>query len=350
MNQALDCVCCGSCVADILVRPVPLAAAIGAGMMLKTDPLRLTTGGIACNSSIAMTRLGLKTAVLAYVGNDEWGEMIHRRMEREGIYSPRLLRHPSVDTSTSVVLIDPAGERTFAHYAGASCLLDKAVMLANLDLFARSRMMLLGYYSQLPALEEDLPEVLAAIRATGCRTALDAGGSGGFMQPLDRILPHLDVYVPSRIEAVHQTGQTDPRAIIDTFRGCGAPGIVGVKLDSEGALLSPAAGVYVEVPCVPPPGQIIDTTGAGDAFFAGLLTGLLRGLGVADAGCLGAATASCSITGLGAVEGIHPDRVIRVGGPHAPVQGEALMTTPRERVPAAGTPGPVIQPSTLVTK
>ena len=188
-------------------------------------------------------------------------------------------------------------------------------MLGNLDLFARSRMMLLGYYSQLPDLEEDLPEVLAAIRATGCQTAMDAGGGGGSMQPLERILPHLDVYVPSRTEAMHQTGQSDPRAILDTFRSCGAPWIVGVKLDSEGALLSPAAGVYVEVPCVPPPGPIIDTTGAGDAFFAGLLTGLLRGLGVEDAGHLGAATASCCITALGAVEGIHPDRVIRVGGP-----------------------------------
>ena len=321
MNKTLDCVCCGSCVADILVRPVPLGSAIGTGMMLKTDPLRLTTGGIACNSNIAMARLGMKTAVLAYVGDDEWGELIQRRMESEGVDCQRLLRHPNVDTSTSIVLIDPDGERTFAHYPGASCLLGKAAMLGNLDLFARSRMMLLGYYSQLPDLEEDLPEVLAAIRATGCRTAMDAGGCGGSMQPLDRILPHLDVYVPSRIEAMHQTGQSDPRAIIDAFRRCGAPGIVGVKLDSEGALLSPVPGAYMEVPCCPPPGPIIDTTGAGDAFFAGFLTGLLQEMSMEAAGCLGAAMATCCITALGASEGIHLNRVISVGGPCATVKG-----------------------------
>jgi sugar/nucleoside kinase (ribokinase family) len=210
------------------------------------------------------------------------------------------------------VLVDRGGERSFAHTAGASNLLDRSVMLGHLDLFARSRMMLVGYYSQMPKLEEDLPEVLSAIRAAGCRTALDTGGSGGSMQPLDRILPHLDVYVPSRDEAMHQTGQSDPRSIIDTFRRCGAAGILGVKLGSEGALLSPAAGEYVEVPCAPPPGPIVDTTGAGDSFFAGLLTGLLRDMSVEDAGRLGAGTATCCITALGATEGIRLDRVIRV--------------------------------------
>ncbi len=57
--------------------------------------------------------------------------------------------------------------------------MDKALFLVHLDLFARSRMTLIGYYSLMPNLEGDLPEVLAAIRGTGCRTALDAAGSGG---------------------------------------------------------------------------------------------------------------------------------------------------------------------------
>ncbi len=312
MNKTLDCVFCGSCVADLLIRPVPLQSAIGAGTVIKSDPFRLMTGGLACNAGIAMARLGMKTAMLAYVGADEWGEMIRRSLETEGVDCRRLLRHPTTGTSTSAVLVDQGGERGFAHYAGASNLLDRSVMLDNLDLFARSRMMLLGYYSQLPNLEQDLPEVLAVIRSTGCRTAVDTAGSGGSMQPLDRILPHLDVYVPSRDEAMHQTGQSDPRDIIATFRSCGAAGILGVKLGSDGALLSPAAGEYVEVPCVPPPGPIVDTTGAGDSFLAGLLTALLQEMSVADAGRLGAATAACCITALGATEGIRLDRVMSV--------------------------------------
>jgi len=309
MNKTIDCVLCGACGADLLVRPVPLQAAIGNGAVIETDPIRLATGGLACNAGIAMSRLGMKTAILAYVGTDEWGGMIRSYLEADGIDCRGLLRHPSAGTSTTAALISSSGERSFAHSGSASYRLDRKSMLANLDLFSRSRMMLVGYYSQMPDLEGDLPDVLAAIRATGCRTALDTGGSGGSMQPLDRILPHLDVYVPSRDEAMHQTGRSDPRSIIDTFRSCGATGLLGVKLGSEGALLSPAAGNYVEVPCIKPPGPIVDTTGAGDAFLAGLLTGLLRGMSVVDAGHLGAAAAACCITALGATDGIVPDRV-----------------------------------------
>ncbi len=164
--------------------------------------------------------------------------------------------------------------------------------------------MLLGYYSLLPNLESDLPEVFAAIRSVGCLTALDSAGSGGFLQPLDRILPHLDVYVPSRAEAAAQTNETDPRKILEVFRDCGAPGLLGVKLGSDGALLSPAAGDYIEIRCVTPPAPLVDTTGAGDCFYAGLLTGLLRGMSVENAGRLAAATGACCVTGFGATAGL----------------------------------------------
>jgi fructokinase len=124
------------------------------------------------------------------------------------------------------------------------------------------------------------------------------------MQPLDRLLPHLDVYVPSMNEGSHQTGLEDPRTILKLYRDCGAPGLIGVKLGSKGALLSPAAGEFIEIPAVPPPGAIVDTTGAGDCFYAGLLTGLLRGMDVARAGRLGAAAGACCVTALGATAGI----------------------------------------------
>lgn len=302
--STLDCVICGSCVADILVRPVCLDAPIGPGRLIETQPIEVTTGGIVSNSGIAMARLGMRVAALSYVGNDDWGPIIRRRLDREGVDCSRLACHPTAATSTTAVLIDPSGERSFAHCVGAPKLMDKAMFLANLDLFAGSRMMLVGYYSLMPNLEPDLPEVLAAIRRTGCRTALDAAGSGGTMQPLDRILPHVDVYVPSHAEATHQTGHADPRKIIDTYRACGAPGLLGVKLGAKGALLSPAAGQYVEVASVSPPGPVVDTTGAGDCFFAGLLTGLLKDLSVERAGRLAAATGACCVTAYGATAGV----------------------------------------------
>ena len=157
----------------------------------------------------------------------------------------------------------------------------------------------LGYYSLMPNLENDLPEVFRAIRQQGCKTALDAAGTGGTMHPLDRILPEVDVYVPSYDEAVHQTGLEDPWRIIDVYRQCGAPGIVGVKLGKKGVLLSPASKQYIEIPISTPPGDVVDTTGAGDSFFAGLLGGLIKGLPVEQAGRIGTAAAACCVTTLG---------------------------------------------------
>ncbi len=303
-KQTFDCVLCGSCVVDILVRPVPLEAPIGAGKLLEAEPIEVTTGGIVSNAGIAMSRLGMRVAAFSYTGNDDWAAVIRRNLEREAVDTRWLEPRADGATSTTAVLIDPSGERSFAHCVGAPRLLDKAHFLKHLDVFANSRMTLIGYYSLMPRLEPDLPEILTAIRQTGCRTALDAAGSGGSLQPLDRILPHLDVYVPSRAEAEHQTGERDPRRIIDVFRACGAPGVLGVKLGDAGALLSPAAGEYLEIPVVSPPGAVVDTTGAGDAYYAGLLTGLLRGMPVEQAGRLAAATGACCVTGYGATAGL----------------------------------------------
>jgi sugar/nucleoside kinase (ribokinase family) len=304
MSKDLDCVVCGSCVADLLIRPIPLDKPIGPGRLFTAEPVEITTGGVTSNTGIALARLGMKAGVLSYVGGDDFGAMIRQRLETEGIDCGRLLKHPTAPTSTTAVLIDPSGERSFAHCVGAPKLIDKQLMLANMDLFARAKIMLIGYYSLMPNLDPDLPEVFAAIRAAGCMTGLETAGDGGTMQPLDRILPQTDLYVPSREEAVHQTGQTDPRRIIDAYRDCGAPGLLGVKLGASGAMLSPARGQYIEIPPVQPPGKVVDTTGAGDSFLAGLIAGLLRGFEPEKAGRIAAAAGACCVTGYGASAGL----------------------------------------------
>jgi sugar/nucleoside kinase (ribokinase family) len=275
----------------------------------------LTTGGIVSNAGIAMARLGMRVAAFTYVGDDEWADVIRRRYAAEGIDTSSLMTHPERATSTSAVLIDPSGERSFLHCAGAPRFLDRDTMLARLDLFGRSRVMLLGYYPLMTRLQQDLPEVLAAIRAAGCLTALDAAGDGGSMEPLARILPHLDFYVPNESEAAHQTGRSEPRAMIEAFRDAGARGWLGIKLGERGALVSPQPGEFVEVAVVKAPGPVVDTTGAGDCFYGALLTGVLRGLSPADAGRLAAACGTYCVTGLGATSAVRGyDETARLAG------------------------------------
>jgi sugar/nucleoside kinase (ribokinase family) len=303
-GDAIDCIVCGTCVADILVRPVPLSQPVGAGRLFHVDPIEGTTGGIVCNTGTAMQRLGMRVAASSLVGDDLWGGVVRSRLAAERIATAAIESHPTLATSTTAVLIDPSGERSFAHHVGAPQAIDLAFIKRQAAHFGNSRLALVGYFGLLPALEPVLADALAAIKATGCQVALETGGSGGTLAQLAPALGHIDVYVPSLDEAVHQTGISDPQEIISCYRRHGAGGLVGVKLGSRGTLLSSTPGEFLEIPCVPAPGPVVDTTGAGDSFLAGLLTGILRGMPVREAGLLGAATAACCVTGLGATAGL----------------------------------------------
>src|SRR5262245_46063257 len=134
MDKTIDCVVVGSCVVDVLARPVPLTEPVGAGRLIESEPLHLTTGGIVSNAGVTMARLGMRVAAFTYVGNDEWADVIRHRYAAEGIDTSGLVTHPTGATSTTAVLIDPSGERSFAHCVGAPRLLDKAALLGQLDL------------------------------------------------------------------------------------------------------------------------------------------------------------------------------------------------------------------------
>lgn len=299
-----DCIVCGTCTADILVKPVGLAGPIGGGRLFEVDPIDVTTGGIVCNSGIAMRRLGLAVAAASIVGDDVWGGVVRRRLEAEGIGAEAVESHPAHATSSTAVLIDPSGERSFAHHVGACQAIDVAYLRRRAGAFADARLALLGYFGLLPGLETAIGEAVDVVRKAGCQVALETGGSGGTLAAIAPALPHVDLYVPSLDEAIHQTGLSDPREIVGCYRARGARGIVGVKLGSRGTLLSPRAGEFVEIPCVPAPGPVADTTGAGDSLLAGLITGILRGMPLERAGRLGAATAACCVTGVGATAGL----------------------------------------------
>jgi sugar/nucleoside kinase (ribokinase family) len=300
----VDCIICGTCVADILVRPVPLAEPVGGGKLIHVDPIDVTTGGIVCNTGIAMRRLGIRVAASSLVGADQWGSLIRSRLEAERLDTAALAVHPTLATSTTAVLIDPSGERSFAHHVGAPHAIDVAFLSSQLGFFAKSRLAVIGYFGLLPSLEPAFAEGVAVVKAAGCTVAVETAGSGGNIAELAPALRLVDIYVPSLDEAAHQTGLHDPREIVDCYRGHGAAGLVGVKLGTKGAVLSPAAGEFIDIPCVEAPGPVADTTGAGDSFLAGLLTGILRGLPTREAGLLGAATAACCVTGLGATAGL----------------------------------------------
>ena len=87
-NSAIDCVVCGSCTVDILVKPAPLRASIGTGTITFVDAIEVMTGGLVSNAGIAMARLGMQVAAFSYTGNDEWSSIIRRKYQAESIDLP----------------------------------------------------------------------------------------------------------------------------------------------------------------------------------------------------------------------------------------------------------------------
>ncbi len=303
-EKQYDAIVCGSCVVDLLVRPLPLGEAIEPGKLYEVEPLRLETGGIVSNSGATLAKLGMKVGAFSYVGNDQFGEWIRSRYLALGIDPVGLVTHPTMATSTTAVLIDNKGERTFAHCVGAPRDLSYDWFAQHRDYFAKSRAVILGYFSLMPRLEPDLPRLLAMLKELGTLVVLETAGSGGTIERLAPSLPHTDIYIPSFQEAANQTRETDPERILQTYRDHGATGVVGVKLGADGALISPTPGELIPIPPVSPPGEVVDTTGAGDAFLAGYVAGTLKGLTPLQSGRLAAAAGACCVTALGACEGL----------------------------------------------
>ncbi|MBL4701349.1 MAG: carbohydrate kinase family protein [Phycisphaeraceae bacterium] len=315
MTKSIDCIVAGSCVLDILAHPLRLDVPLSSAAVHRISPMQLTGGGLTCNSSITLARLGHVAKVFTYVGNDPWGKMVRDVLTAENVQTDLLMTHPTEPTSTTVVAIDPSGERAFIHCQGAAKRLNIQTCMDHLETLTQSSFFLAGYYSLMPDLQEDLPQLFAALRKRGVKTVMDAAGDGGSMEPLDRILPHLDIYIPSFAEATHQTGESDPQKMIDVFRDAGAAGILGVKLGEQGVMLSDQAGKYLHLPAIKPPSPVIDTTGAGDSFLAGFIAGKLRGYDMQQAGRVATAVAASCVTAMGGSTGVRNwDQTLSLGG------------------------------------
>ena len=296
----IDLVVCGSCTVDILAGPIDLSTPIGVGQLHRVDPITLSVGGIVSNACVTAARLGQRTAAFSRVGKDGWGDIVLERYRADRIDCGRLLRHDSMPTSTTVVMIDKEGQRSFVHSQGAPKAMTADDYFDAMPFFNQSRAMLLGYYPLLPNMLDQLQDVFAEIQNAGCLTALDAAGGGGTMEPLAAVLPYVDVYCPSFDEARNQTGLESPREMLQFYRRCGAKGVLGVKLGAKGAVISPHADEFFVVDAITPPLPVVDTTGAGDVFYAALLSGILKGKSVPVAAGAAAKAASISVTAAGA--------------------------------------------------
>jgi sugar/nucleoside kinase (ribokinase family) len=308
----VDVVCLGILVADAIVRPVE--GLPPRGSLDLVDEITLHGGGCALNTASALTRLGLGAAAVGKVGSDPFGDFVLELLDERGVDRRGVLRDPSVSTSASVVLVDETGERTFLHLPGANGRVRADEL--DPDLLYGGRALHVAGALVMPELDgEPTAALLAEARRRGLHTSLDTVWDA--TERWERVvpsLPHLDLLAPSLAEARAISGLEEPADVAAWLRKAGV-GAVALKMGAEGCHVS---GDGFEGRLGAPPVRAVDGTGAGDAFVAGLLYGLLAGWPLERAAALANAAGALAVTAVGAVEGLRGlDETLALAGPDA---------------------------------
>ncbi len=261
----------------------------------------VTPGGCASNTALQLTRLGQPVCLIARTGDDQAAFFMREIWQAQGVDISLVREIEGMSSGVSVGLVDSDLQPRFIHTPGANeslvpDSLDPEALLARQVTFLH----VAGYFVLPGLLTEGFAKPLAQLREAGVRTSLDVVTSPAMQNPsvLWPLLPHLDIFTCNRYEAELITGLSDHQEAARTLAERGA-GAVVIKLGSEGCFLyhggegTVIPGVEVENP--------LDTTGAGDAFAAGLLAGLRQGLDLPAACQQGNEVGAQTTTYLGAV-------------------------------------------------
>ncbi|MFT3915704.1 MAG: carbohydrate kinase [Anaeromyxobacteraceae bacterium] len=304
----LDVVCLGEALVDFLPdRP---------GALPDVEAFRPCAGGAPANVATGLARLGRRVAFTGVVGDDPLGRFLARRLADEGV-EPVLRFSRERPTGVWFVALEPGGERSFfspnARFSADKLFAPPDVAPA---LLARAAWLHVGSSAHvLPAGREALRAAVAAARAAGTRVSFDPNVRAHLWDDLEdcrrlcaAVIPSCDLVKLSEEEAPLCTGEHEPERAAARLVELGV-GLACVTLGARGALLR-RGDLVVRVPAAP--ADVVDTTGAGDAWVAGVLASLataepLEALGapaLAAAGALGARVAARVVAQPGAVAGL----------------------------------------------
>jgi sugar/nucleoside kinase (ribokinase family) len=259
---------------------------------------RTASGGSVANSCAVAAALGARVAFLGKVAADPLGDAFRRDISGLGVHYPTAPLLNGAPTARCLILVTPDGQRTMNTYLGAG----GEFSLTDLDetVIATSAITYLeGYLFDPPAAQAAFAEAARMARASGRKTALSL--SDPFC--VDR---HRDGFRRLIAEGIDILFANEAEICSLYQRNSFAEAALDASNDVKLAILtqSEAGSVVVQginqtkVAAVPT--QVLDTTGAGDAYAAGFLTAYAQGRSVTDAGNLGAAAAALAISQIGA--------------------------------------------------
>ncbi|MFB3903685.1 MAG: carbohydrate kinase family protein [Acidobacteriota bacterium] len=305
MNQSLQSppangskvLCVGDMAADIFAYVMPSLPR--PGELLLTKRIAFFPGGNALNTAIALHRLGEKVYLVGTVGDDLLGDLLLSQLAAMGMDVRGVRRASGADTPATLIYRGEGEDRRFIHSLGAADRFTGEDI--PLELLPSEGVLLAAGYLKLRSWDDQaLIELFRQARLRGCTVLLNICipvDTGVDPQRCLRLLPHVDVFVNNEDEARVISGEKELSAQARALRKAGARVAIITRgnqgLYAEDGISCVDMGVF-SVP-------LVDPSGCGDCFTAGLIAGLLRSwnllttLRFASAtGALGATAEGCN--------------------------------------------------------
>ncbi|MFC6197669.1 carbohydrate kinase family protein [Ponticaulis profundi] len=287
-----DLVCIGLTTLDILGRPVRELPKGGATAWI--DEIALAPAGTAGGCAVVASRLGLKTQLASLTGEDRIGRVLRQLFEEEGVGVEHLKTTSDLPTSTTILLIQQDGERPNLHMLGASVLSDFTP--DSIDCAKTASYLHFGGVGFPNLTTTKTLNALTDIRESGTRITCDLiSPQPETLDFLKKLLPLVDVFMPSLAEAEALLGTQDPESAARTFVELGAGACI-VKVGGEGSV-GYADGNIIHCPARKI--DVVDTTSCGDSYCAGFIAGRCKGQDFETAMQTATLTASLVAQGTG---------------------------------------------------
>jgi sugar/nucleoside kinase (ribokinase family) len=297
----MDVICLGILVADIFSSP--LDSLPPAGQLAMTERFFLGAGGCATNTAACLSRLGRKVRVLGKVGGDLFGNFVLEDLRRLGVDASSVSRSQTHPTSGTVIINVKGEDRRYIHSIGANA--DFSFADVDCSLLDGAKALYVGGYMAMPRFgAEDLTRLFREAKRRSLVTILDVVAPPGLSlskSQLRDMLAFTDVFLPNDDEAFAMTGQRDPEAQTVFLTLLNPNCTVVVTQGPRGAL---ARGREVTIRVGTYSVNSIDGSGAGDAFAAGFITGLLEGWTLESTLRFASAVGASCTRALGCINGV----------------------------------------------
>ncbi len=266
------------------------------GETLLGSGYRTDHGGKGSNQAVGCARLGADVSFVARIGKDTLGEMALELYRNEGVNVSHVRQVPDLPTGVGFILVKSAtGENCIALDPGANERLNREAVLASDAALSSAHVVL----TQLEIPVEAAEAAMERGRAHGGITILNPAPAR--VVP-DSVLRNVDFLTPNQSEAKALLGhkpdaKVTPEELARELRARGPKHVV-ITLGEHGALIA-RDGIEEHIPAIAT--TAVDTTGAGDAFNAGLAVALARGATLEDAVRLAVVTGGMAVTKEGVI-------------------------------------------------